>query len=155
MWGIIVVNTFKTLIIIVVILVGVLGVVSGIILKGDIFNSNKNVITNQTNTSTNSSNNTTAQTSKNTTSSNSGFISAQEAISIAKPKIENDSTNGYSAQFVNGHPYGSPHYYAVSAQYKSNSGWVEESTEVDVNAKTGKILATYQSGGTNDPLVPD
>lgn len=148
----------KILIIVIVILVAALGIAGGVFLQDYLSNSNKNTpAVNQTNISTNSShNNTTSnQISNKTTSSNSGFISPQQAITIAKSSIESDPSNVYSAQFVNGFPYGSPYYYAVSAKYKSGGAWFLEPTEVDVNAKTGKIEAKYQSGGTNDPLVPD
>ncbi len=151
-------NTIKTLIIIVVILVAVLGVAGGFILQSYLLNSNKNATSvNQTNASTNSSiNNTTSNlTSNKSTSTNSGFISSQKAIDIAKTMIESDPSNVYYTEFVNGLPYGSPYYYRVYAMHQNSGGWSYEPTEVDVNAKTGHIITTYVAGGTNDPLVPD
>jgi Tfp pilus assembly protein PilV len=111
-------NTIKTLIIIVVILVAVLGVAGGFILQGYLLNSNKNATSvNQTNASTNSSIDNTKSnlTSNKSTSTNSGFISSQKAIDIAQTMIESDPSNVYYTEFVNGLPYGSPHLYVLAS----------------------------------------
>ena len=143
----------KILIIVVVILVAGLGVAGGFIIQSNLASTKENVLINQTNASTNNS--TPSQTTNQTTPTHSSFIGSQKAIEIAKIQIESDPSNVYYANFVNGTPYNSPYYYAVYAMHQSEGGWSYEPTEVDVNAKTGKIIATYQAGGTNDPLVPD
>ena len=156
-------NIVKTLIIVVVILVAVLGVAGGFILQGYLSNSNKNATSvNQTNASTNSitNNSSSNQTSNKSTSTKSGFISSQQAIDVAEPIIGYQpngvysTQNVYSAQLIDGTPYGSPYYYQVSARYQNGNGWSYEPTKVDVNAKTGKMIATFQDGSP-DPLVPD
>jgi len=148
-------NTVKTLIIVVIILIAVLGVASGFILQGYLStnNNNKNAtIVNQTNTTNSSTNNKTSNETTDKTT-DSGFISDKKAISIAKPLIKSDPTNTYSAQLENGLSVVTP-YYEVSAEYKSGGNWFNESTVVDVDAKTGKIITTWQAGGF-DPLIPD
>lgn len=117
----------------------------------EVFNTLQNVV----NQNTNSINNTINQTDTGTTSSstNEGFISDKKAISIAKPLIKSDPSNTYSAQLENGLSVVTP-YYEVSAEYNSGGNWFNESTVVDVDAKTGKIITTWQAGGF-DPLIPD
>jgi hypothetical protein len=147
----------KVLIVAIIILVAGLGVTSGMLLqKNNGAAAANNTTGNQLNTSTNSStdNTNSIQTSNRTSSSSSGFISVQQAIDIAKSSIESDPSNVYSAQFIDGLPYNSPYYYIVSAKYDGSNGLCEEPTEVDVNAKTGQIITTFQAGG-NDPLEPD
>lgn len=150
-------KTSKILIIIVVVLVVLLSVAGGFILQSYLSSLNKNVNNNQTISTNNSTSN---QTTNSSTSTKSGFISAQQAIDVAEPIIGYQpngvysTQNVYSAQLIDGTPYGSPYYYQVSARYKNGNGWSYEPTKVDVNAKTGKMIATFQDGSPN-PLLPD
>jgi hypothetical protein len=103
---------------------------------------------------------TTDPNTQSTNSNNSGFISSQQAIDVAEPIIGyepngvNSNQNVYTAQLIDGTPYGSPYYYQVSARYQNGGGWSYEPTKVDVNAKTGQMITTF-STGSPDPLIPD
>ncbi len=144
-------NTNKTLIIIVILLVAVLGIISGFILNGYMSNSNV-IIANQTHVSANNSVpiQTNKGSSKQTVSNNSAFITSQKAISIAKPLIGSSTGIKYFSQLITNGPVA---YYLVDAEVGSSNGhvWTDVPTCVDVNAKTGQIITTFQKG-TPNPL---
>lgn len=143
-------KTNKTLIIIVVLLVAVLGIISGFILNGYMSNSNV-IIANQTHVSANNSVpiQTNKGSSKQTVSNNSAFITSQKAISIAKPLIGSATGIKYFSQLITNGPVA---YYLVDAEVGSNDHvWTDVPTCVDVNAKTGQIITTFQKG-TPNPL---
>ena len=90
-------NTVKTLIIVVIILVAILGVVGGVFLQGYLSN-NKNV--SAINQSNSSANNTTLNQTSSSQNSNKPKISASEAKRIASEKFE--GYNVYGASVVLG-----------------------------------------------------
>jgi hypothetical protein len=133
-------NTVKTLIIVVVILVAVLGVVGGFILQGYLSNTNKNLtVVNLTNGSVNNTsvNQTTQQ--KTQSNQNNKMISAAQAKAIAN-KYESDynlEASGYVGFFDVGD--GNP-YYHVDLKYKNaSSSDNQEVAYVTIYAKTGAI----------------
>jgi len=143
-------TTVRSLIIVVVILVAVIGVLGGYFLQGYLPDQNKNpVVINQTIVSNNS---TQPQNINQNATTSSGFISSQKAISIAKPFIGSANGIHYSAQLIT---TGQVPYYLVDAEISSNNGhvWTDVPTIVYVNANTGQIITTSQRG-TPNPLGP-
>jgi cell division protein YceG involved in septum cleavage len=134
-------KTVKSLIIIVVVLVAVLGVTGAIFLQGYLNNSNKNVTSaNQTNiTVNNNSNQTTSNNSNSKTETNSKLISSQEAINIVNKNVPAYGLTSYGAKLVqNGqHPY-----YLVTAydQNPNSTTYREGIGGAKVDATTGQFL---------------
>ena len=93
-------NTVKSLIIIIVVLVAVLGIAGGIFLQGYLNSSNKNVTSvNSTNNSVNnSSNQTKANNSNSKTETTQKLISSQEAISIVNKNVSAYGLTSYGAK---------------------------------------------------------
>jgi flagellar basal body-associated protein FliL len=134
-------NTVKSLIIIIVVLVAVLGIAGGIFLQGYLNSSNKNVTSvNSTNNSvSNSSNQTKANNSNSKTETTQKLISSQEAISIVNKNVPAYGLTSYGAKLVqNGqHPY-----YLVSAydQNPNSTTYKEAIGGAKVDAITGQFL---------------
>jgi len=137
-------NTVKTLIIVVIILVAVLGVASGVILQSYLSNNNKNATTvNQTNVSVNNTtpnvsinNTTTNQTTKKTTSNSQNdnvMISAKKAERIATNQLSGYEVQGTGASLSegNGHPI-----WIVTLRNPDGS----DAGQCAVDATTGKFL---------------
>ena len=134
-------NTVKSLIIIIVVLVAVLGIAGGIFLQGYLNSSNKNVTSvNSTNNSVNnSSNQTKANNSNSKTETTQKLISSQEAISIVNKNVSAYGLTSYGAKLVqNGqHPY-----YLVSAydQNPNSTTYREAIGGAKGDAITGQFL---------------
>ncbi len=136
-------NSVKTLIIIVIILIAVLGVVGGIFLQSYLVNSHNNTTAvNQTNSTI--GNNTSVQNTSNSSSSKSNIntqklISPQEAINIVNKNVPAYGLTSYGAKLVqNGqHPY-----YLVSAydQNPNSTTYGEAIGGAKVDAITGQFL---------------
>lgn len=138
-------NTVKTLIIVVIILVGVLGVAGGVFLQSNLTN-NKNVAQidqSDVNQSNSTSNNTTStagkqnykvniSTNNQTTQIESKLISEADAIKIVQDNIGTNGDVNSGATLVNN---GKHQYYTVL--FSDNEGF---ENEMYVDAKTGKIL---------------
>ncbi len=130
-------NTFKFLIIVIIILVSVLAVIGGFILQSHLNNSNKNIIvTNQTNSSVN---NITNQTSPKSTSSTPSLISPQKAINIVKQSVPAYGNLRYGAKLVQN---GQNPYYLISVYENDRNSTVygEAIGGAKVDAKTGEFL---------------
>ncbi len=130
-------NTFKILIIIIIILVSGLGLVGGFILQNDLNNGNKNIIvTNQTNSSVN---NVTNQTTLKPASSTPALISPQKAINIVKQSVPAYGNLRYGAKLVQN---GQNPYYLVSVYENDRNSTLygEAIGGAKVDAKTGAFL---------------
>lgn len=130
-------NTFKILIIIIIILVSGLGLVGGFILQNDLNSGNKNIIvTNQTNSSVN---NVTNQTTPKPISSTPALISPQKAINIVKQTVPAYGNLRYGAKLVQN---GQNPYYLISVYENDHNSTVygEAIGGAKVDAKTGEFL---------------
>ena len=136
-------NSVKTLIIIVIILIAVLGVVGGIFLQSYLVNSHNNTTAvNQTNSTI--GNNTSVQNTSNSSSSKSNIntqklISPQEAINIVNKNVPAYGLTSYGAKLVQNGQYP---YYLVSAydQNPNSTTYGEAIGGAKVDAITGQFL---------------
>lgn len=130
-------KTIKGLIIIVIILVAILGIATGIILQGFIFNKNNTTITtNQTNNTTQNSTNT-QQSNPNNSNNNQVMISADQAMQIATNYLGGYNVYGGGASLSegNGHPIWIVYLYSSEPQFKG-----KPAGQCAVDAVTGEFL---------------
>lgn len=133
-------NTTKTLIIVIIILVGVLGLAGGFILQG-ILIKNNNSTANQTNTSINSnttSTSTTTQNSDESSNNRSEFLSEGEAIDIAEANVNIPVQEDYYIYTVFNPDLGDTdpaHWSIIFKDRKTDKSIVA----VSIDARTGTI----------------
>ena len=138
-------KTVKTLIIVVIILVAVLGVAGGFILQGYLSNNKNPTVVNLTNTTPN---NTPNQTTQQKTSSNQN-ISPSQAIVIANKYASSfgEEATG-SVDYINGigdynRADGDPYYHVelkkIKTTHYGNSDDIPRAWYVEIDAKTGAI----------------
>lgn len=128
-------KTVKTLIIVVIILVAVLGVVGGVFLQGYLSDNKNDTLANQTNPV-----NVTVNNQTNQTKVQNNFISAQKAISISKQNMPIPGKVRYTAKLVQNSQF-SPFYEINVYDIDPNSTYygdiISDST---VDARTGQFL---------------
>ncbi len=148
MGGLLMDNTVKILIIVVIVLVAVLGVAGGFILQGYMSNSNKNITVNQTNASVN--NNTTVQTTKVNIKNFTGYVHKLITSHIYSKQICSsfgEKANG-NVKYLSGigmynMANGDPFYHVdleyITPQNSGNSDDILTASYVEIDAKTGAI----------------
>jgi hypothetical protein len=128
-------KTVKTLIIVVIILVAVLGIVGGVFLQGYLSDNKNETVLNQTNPV-----NATVDNQTNQTKVQNNFISAQKAISISKQNMPISGEVRYSAKLVQNSNQFSPFYeinvYDIDPNSTTYGDIISDST---VDAKTGQF----------------